>query len=128
MKQQHSRERGESDATIARLISVLKGYYRFLFHEKLLKGDPTAYLESRKSWQSLPKFLTLPEVDQLLCQPDMQSDEGLRDRAILEVLYATGLRVSELIGLKLEDISWETGAVTCFGKGSKQRKVPLGNS
>lgn len=120
--------KGEMEATIARLISVLKGYYKFLFHEKILKTDPTAYLEGRKSWQSLPKFLTVAEVDRLLSQPDVSSDEGARDRAILEVLYASGLRVSELIGLKLEDISWDGGTVTCFGKGSKQRKVPLGRS
>jgi integrase/recombinase XerD len=119
---------GGSDATLARFISAIKGYYKFLFREGLIEIDPTIYLESRKSWQSLPKFLTLTEIDQLLRQPDISTDKGLRDKAILEVLYATGLRVSELLGLKLLDIDWEMGVLTCFGKGSKQRKVPLGRT
>ena len=119
---------GGSDATVSRFISVLKGYYQFLLREKLIQVDPTVYLEARKSWQSLPKFLSLQEIDQLLEQPDLQTDKGVRDRAILEVLYASGLRVSELLGLKLTDIGWEAGVLTCFGKGSKQRKVPLGRS
>ncbi len=119
---------GQSDATLARFVSAIKGYYRFLFRERLIDLDPTVYLESRKSWQSLPKFLSLEEVDQLLQQPDLTTDKGLRDRAILEVLYASGLRVSELLGLKLPDVEWEAGALTCFGKGSKQRKVPLGRT
>ncbi len=117
-----------SDATLARFISVLKGYYRFLLRERLILSDPTIYLEARKSWQSLPKFLSLEEVDQLLQQPDLSTDKGLRDRAIIEVLYAAGLRVSELLSLKVADIGWEAGVLTCFGKGSKQRKVPLGRS
>jgi integrase/recombinase XerD len=119
---------GKSDATLARFISALKGYYKFLFRERIIELDPTVYLESRKSWQSLPKFLTLSEIDELLKQPDINTDKGLRDKAILEVLYATGLRVSELLGLKLLDIAWEMGVLTCFGKGSKQRKVPLGRT
>lgn len=120
--------KGDSDATIARFVSVLKGYYRFLQREGLLAVDPTAYLETRKSWQSLPKFLSLEEVEVLLQQPDLTSDIGLRDRAMLEVLYASGLRVSELLSLKLSDVDWDTGLLICFGKGSKQRKVPLGRS
>lgn len=119
---------GGSDATLARFISAIRGYYKFLFREKLIELDPTLYLESRKSWQSLPKFLSLQEIDQLLQQPDLNTDKGLRDRAILEVLYASGLRVSELLGLKLSDIEWEVGSLTCFGKGSKQRKVPMGRT
>lgn len=119
---------GGSDATLSRFISVIKGYYRFLLRERLILIDPTVYLEARKSWQSLPKFLSLEEIDQLLQQPDLLTDKGLRDRAILEVLYASGLRVSELLGLKMSDIGWDAGVLTCFGKGSKQRKVPLGRS
>ena len=122
------KESGDSDSTIARFISVLKGYFRYLQAEKLLAIDPTTYLEVRKSWQSLPKFLTLQEVNKLLAQPDLLTDKGLRDRAILEVLYAAGLRVSELLSVKLSDINWEAGTLICFGKGSKQRKVPLGSS
>lgn len=122
------KESGDSEATIARFTSVLKGYFRFLLREGKLASDPTAYLEVRKSWQSLPKFLTLPEVEALLQQPDVSYDIGLRDRAMLEVLYASGLRVSELLSLKLADIDWESGLLICFGKGNKQRKVPLGRS
>jgi integrase/recombinase XerD len=122
------KQRGDSDATLSRFTSVVKGYYRFLLRERLIILDPTVYLEARKSWQSLPKFLSLKEIDQLLEQPDISTDKGLRDRAILEVLYAAGLRVSELLNLKVADIGWEAGVLTCFGKGSKQRKVPLGRS
>jgi integrase/recombinase XerD len=121
-------DRGDSDATLSRFTSVVKGYYRFLLRERLIFVDPTVYLAARKSWQSLPKFLSLEEIDQLLKQPDISTDKGLRDRAILEVLYAAGLRVSELLNLKIADIGWEAGVLTCFGKGSKQRKVPLGRS
>lgn len=124
----HLKVKGDSEATIARFISVIKGFYRFLLRENLSKNDPTAYLESRKSWQSIPRFLTLPEIEKLFEQPDLDTDLGLRDRAILEVLYASGLRVSELVGLKMIDIDWDGGMLTCFGKGSKQRKVPLGKS
>ena len=120
------KERGDTDATVSRLISVLKGYYKFLLSERISNTNPTVYLEARKSWQSLPKFLSLQEVDELLQQPDLSTEIGLRDRALLEVLYATGLRVTESITLKLTDIDWEKGVLTCFGKGSKQRKVPMG--
>ncbi len=119
---------GESDSTVSRFTSVVKGFYRFLLREKLLGVDPTSYLETRKRWQTLPKFLSQVEVEKLLQMPDLNSDDGLRDRAMFEVLYASGLRVSELIGLKLADIDFEMGLLTCFGKGSKQRKVPLGKS
>jgi len=119
---------GDSEATLARFISVIRGYYKYLLREKLIVSDPSVYLETRKSWQSLPKFLSLQEINELLVQPDINTDKGLRDKAILEVLFATGLRVSELIGLKLVDIEWDVGVLTCFGKGSRQRKVPLGKS
>lgn len=122
------KDNGSTDATISRYVSTIRGFYRYLTVEGLLKQDPTAYLESRKTWQTLPKFLTPQEVDSILDQPDTGTDAGKRDRAMLEVLYATGLRVSELINLKLRDIDWEMGALTCFGKGSKERRVPLGRS
>lgn len=122
------KERGDTDTTVARFISVIKGYYKFLLRERISNANPTAYLEARKSWQSLPKFLSLQEIDDLFQQPDLGTDVGLRDRALLEVLFATGLRVTESITLKLVDIDWEKGVLTCFGKGSKQRKVPLGRS
>lgn len=124
----HLQDDSASDATIARLLSVVKGFYKFLLIEGVMKRDPSSYLEARKSWQTLPRFLTNEEVERLLEQPDLSNDSGLRDKAMLELLYATGLRVSELIGLKLSDIDMDKGVLTCFGKGSKHRRVPIGRS
>lgn len=117
-----------SDATLARTISVIKGFYKFLLAENYLRRDPASLLETRKSWQTLPRFLTADEIERLLAQPDVNSELGLRDKAMLEVLYASGLRVSELINLKLSDIDWDKGLLSCFGKGSKHRKVPIGKT
>ncbi|HKX31583.1 MAG TPA: site-specific tyrosine recombinase XerD [Blastocatellia bacterium] len=117
-----------SDASIARFSSTMRGFYKFIIDEGFSKQDPTAHLATRKSWQTLPRFLTPEEVEAILKMPDLQSPSGLRDRAMLETLYATGLRVSELVGLSHADLDWETGLLTCFGKGSKQRRVPVGRS
>ncbi len=117
-----------SERSINRFLSAVRGLYKFLLREHLIKRDPTEHLESRRPWQSLPVFLTAEQVDRLLEQPDLSQETGLRDRALLEVMYATGLRVSEVINLKLVDIEWESGYLTCYGKGSKQRRVPLGRS
>ena len=122
------KESGASDPSIARLTSTVRSFYKYLLAERLTKNDPTAYLEARKVWQTLPHFLTPAQIETLLAQPDMQTETGVRDRAMLETLYATGLRVSELVHLKLSDLDLEQGALTCFGKGSKQRRVPLGQS
>jgi integrase/recombinase XerD len=116
------------DATISRFTSAVRTFYRYLLRERLTVKDPTAYLESRKTWQSLPHFLTPEEIERLLLQPDLTSDAGVRDRTMLEVLYATGLRVSELIGLKIRDLDLDNGIINCLGKGSKERRVPLGRS
>jgi integrase/recombinase XerD len=117
-----------SDATLSRCTSVIKGFYKFLLVEGYLLRDPSSLIETRKSWQTLPRFLNNEEVEQLLAQPDQNSDIGKRDKAMLELLYATGLRVSELISLKLSDLDWERGIVNCYGKGSKQRRIPVGKS
>jgi integrase/recombinase XerD len=122
------KDEGRSDSSVARLMSSLRGFFKFAMTEKLLKRDPTAHIESRKAWQTLPRFLTQEEVDKLLEQPDLNNDVGMRDRAMLELLYATGLRVSELISVRLPDVDTETGALNCFGKGSKQRRVPIGKT
>lgn len=122
------KDESASDASISRFLSTVRGFYRYMLREGITKTDPTAYLESRKAWQTLPRFLTPADVDCLLAIPDLGTDAGIRDRAMLEVLYASGLRVSELTGLKLKDLDLETGLLSCFGKGSKQRKVPLGKS
>ncbi len=121
-------ESGSRDATIARFISSIRTFYRYVVRERLTKNDPTAHLESRRAWQRLPHFLTPEDVESLLRQPDQTSDPGMRDRTMLEVLYATGLRVSELTGLRTVDIDLDTGLLTCFGKGSRERRVPLGRS
>lgn len=119
-------EKGVSDATLARTFSVIRSFYKFLLAEGLLNRDPASLIETRKTWQALPHFLNSEEIEKLLAQPDIDSDIGLRDKAMLEVLYASGLRVSELINLKLSDVDWDKGLISCFGKGAKHRKVPIG--
>lgn len=114
--------------SLARLISAVKSFYRFLLLDGLVSQDPTANLSSPKTWLSLPKFLTVDEVTHLILQPDERDPQGLRDRAILEVLYATGLRVSELIRLRPADVNLDDGYVICRGKGGKERVVPLGKA
>jgi integrase/recombinase XerD len=120
------RDRGTQDASISRFVSTLKGFHKYLLVEGIRKHDPTSLLETRKAWQTLPRFLTQEEMEALLKQPSPNDDHGIRDRAILELFYATGMRVSELVGLNLSDVDWESGAINCYGKGSKHRRVPLG--
>jgi integrase/recombinase XerD len=114
--------------SLARLISALRSFYKFLLLDGLVSSDPTADLTSPKTWVSLPKFLTVDEVARLVLQPDERDVHGLRDRAMLEVLYATGLRVSELVQLRPADINLDDGYVICRGKGGKERVVPLGKT
>lgn len=122
------KDEGRKDSSIARFMSSLRGFFKFAMAEGLLKQDPTAHLEARKAWQSLPRFLSQEEVDRLLEQPDLNTEIGSRDRAMLEVLYATGVRVSELVNLKMSDIDLEAGVLNCLGKGNKQRRIPIGRS
>jgi integrase/recombinase XerD len=117
-----------SEASVARFVSTVRGVSKFLVTEGYSKNDPSSHFNIRKSWQTLPRFLSQEEVEAILSQTDLETDAGIRDRAMLELLYATGVRVSELIGLKLKDLDWETGLLTCFGKGSKQRRIPIGRS
>ncbi len=124
----HMSRSGLSARSLARLISSLKSFYRFLILDGVLKKNPAVNLTSPKSWFSLPKFLTVKEVESLLCQPNEDEDHGIRDRAMLELLYATGLRVSELVSLRMKDLNLEDGFLICRGKGSKERIVPLGGS
>jgi integrase/recombinase XerD len=111
-----------------RAFAAVRGLHKFLLLERATNTNPTSNIEQPRWWQPLPNVLALEEVDRLLAAPDVATPKGLRDRAMLEVLYATGLRVSELIGLQLEGISIEAGFVRCVGKGSKERIVPLGES
>jgi integrase/recombinase XerD len=119
---------GLSARSLARLISSLKAFYRFLILDGRAKKNPTDHLSSPKAWFSLPKFLTVSEVQALLRAPDTRDPHGLRDRAMLEVMYAAGLRVSELVGLRLEDVHLRDHFVLCKGKGGKERIVPLGQA
>ncbi|OYT70946.1 MAG: site-specific tyrosine recombinase XerD [Chloracidobacterium sp. CP2_5A] len=114
--------------SVERALAVARGFYKFLVLDGHRRTDPTVSLAQPKSWQTLPKFLTPEEIERLFQQADIATEAGARDRAILELLYATGLRVSELCGLKLGDVNREVGYLTCFGKGSKERQVPIGRS
>ena len=119
---------GLSPRSIARIISSVRGFYRFLLRDGFLKDDPLANILAPQLDKHLPNFLTEDEIGRLLNAADTDSAEGIRDRAMLELLYATGLRVSELTCLVLSDINFERGLLTCHGKGSKQRCIPIGRS
>lgn len=123
---QELKEGGRSNATIARMITSLRRFHQFLRQERYTDHDPMQHIDSPKKQQKLPDTLSLGEVEKLLATPDTNETLGLRDRAILEVMYATGLRVSELINLKLNDIHLEMGLLQTLGKGDKERIVPLG--
>lgn len=118
---------GLAPKSVARALVAVRGFYKFLIQDGYLTLDPSVNLESPKSWQSLPRFLAPEEVERLLAIPDPSTSTGLRDKAMLEVLYATGLRVSELAGLAPSNLNLDLGFVTVFGKGSKERAVPLGS-
>lgn len=117
---------GARPRTTARLLSSLRRFYRYLLREGRIDEDPTALIEAPKLGRSLPKSLTEADVEALLAAPDIEAALGLRDRAMLELLYACGLRVSELVGLKLGEVSLTQGVVRIFGKGGKERLVPMG--
>lgn len=112
--------------SVARMVACVRGLYRFLVLDRRLETSPADDLRAPKSWPALPKYLSIEDVDRLLEQPDTSTARGLRDRALLELLYATGMRVSELISLKPADVNLEAGYLTCMGKGSKERIVPIG--
>jgi len=112
--------------TVARHLVTLRNFFRFAQVHELITTDPSINLESPKIRRSLPGYLRLEEVERLLEQPDSTTALGLRDRAMLEVLYSTGLRVSELIGLRVSDLDSKVGCVRCLGKGDKERIVPVG--
>jgi integrase/recombinase XerD len=117
---------GLSPATIRRQVSALRTYCKFLVAEGHVTRDPSERLESPKRWRSLPAVLTLGEVERLLGAPNTDEPRAVRDRALLELGYATGMRVSELVSITLQDILFEDGIARVFGKGSKGRLVPVG--
>lgn len=124
----HQSRAGLSARSLARIISSLKSFYKFLVLDGVIKKNPAVSLSSPKTWLALPKFLTVKEVESLLMQPDDKDARGIRDKAMLELLYATGLRASELVSLKPRDLNLEDGFLLCLGKGGKERIVPIGDS
>jgi integrase/recombinase XerD len=119
-------QKGLTPRSVARALSAARGFYSFLLRDGLIAEDPLAGIDAPQSARTLPKVLSCEEIEQLLASVDTSTAEGLRDRAMLELLYATGLRVSELLALKSADLEVERGLLTCQGKGSKQRRVPVG--
>lgn len=119
---------GLSVRSYTRSLIAIRGLYRYLYKKKLINENPCDNIDLPRFNQKLPDFLTIEEVDKLLSAPSADTVRGLRDKAMIETLYATGLRVSELIGLKLNGVDLQKGYITAFGKGSKERAVPLGES
>ncbi len=120
--------RGLSLASVARHLASLKMFLRHLFVEGRIKRDLASLLETPRKWRNLPKTLRYEQVDALLAAPDPSDDLWLRDRAILETLYATGMRVSELTGLTVRHVNLDVGYLRCLGKGNKERIIPIGSS
>jgi integrase/recombinase XerD len=118
---------GLSPTSAARLVATVRGFYRFLRISGGVATNPADDLQAPRAFASLPRFLALDDIDRLMAAPDVSTVRGLRDRALIEVLYATGLRVSELVGLRLTDVRLEEGYLQCLGKGGKERLVPLGD-
>lgn len=121
-------ERNLGARSVARHLVSLRNLFRFLVREGHLVSDPTAEIEAPRLEQPLPRYLSADEVDGLLAQPDPSTALGLRDKAMLELLYATGMRVSELVHVRVADLEMELGIVRCLGKGSKERLIPVGKS
>jgi integrase/recombinase XerD len=115
-----------STRTIARHTTTLRNLYQFLLREGAISHDPTEFLPLPKHWSTLPKYLNLEEIDRMIAAPDCSRPTGLRDRAMIELLYAAGLRVSELCGVEMTDLEPDLGVIRVTGKGNKQRLVPVG--
>jgi integrase/recombinase XerD len=122
------RDQGLSARSVARAVHALRGLYRFAVREGHLVADPMENIRPPRAFNALPRCLSTAQVEALLDAPDVATPLGIRDRAILETLYATGLRVSEIIGLRPGDVDLDVGLLTCFGKGRKERLVPLGST
>ena len=124
---QLSRE-GLAPSSVARAVSAARGFFRFLMLDQHLKVNPAEDLDTPQRFSYLPTFLTEEQIDSLFALPDVSTEEGIRNRAMLELMYAAGLRVSELVSLKLTEVDLHAGVVNCHGKGSKERRVPVGKS
>jgi integrase/recombinase XerD len=122
----YQKDKGLSANSIARHLAAMKAFFRFLVRERILKSDPTSLIDSPKLWKKIPETLSLNEVDALISQPNIRDKQGIRDKAILETMYATGMRVSETANLKLDNVNLDIGFLRCIGKGNKERVIPLG--
>jgi integrase/recombinase XerD len=118
---------GRSPRSVARAVACFRGFYRFLVVDGRLRASPADDLHPPRAWKVLPRYLSIDDVDRLLAQPDVSTPRGLRDRALIELLYATGMRVSELVTLRPGDVNLDASYLTCTGKGEKQRIVPFGD-
>jgi integrase/recombinase XerD len=117
---------GLSPRSVARAVAAIRGFYRFLVIDRRLGESPAEDLRPPRAWPALPKFLSVEDVDALIAQPDVSTPRGLRDRASIELLYATGMRVSELLSIRAADLHLQEQYLTCVGKGSKERLIPMG--
>ncbi|HXG84734.1 MAG TPA: site-specific tyrosine recombinase XerD [Pyrinomonadaceae bacterium] len=117
-----------SPSSVGRIVSAVRGFYKFLMLDGHIKKHPAEDLDTPQKGFYLPRFLSEYEIEQLFAAPDISGEIGLRDRAILELMYASGLRVSEAVSLRIFDVDIDAGILTCAGKGNKTRKVPLGKS
>ena len=120
------RSSGLSPRSVARSVAAIRGFYRFLVLDRRLEESPADDLRPPRAWPALPTFLSLEEVDALIEQPDIKTPRGLRDRAMVELLYATGMRVSELVCVRTGDLHLDDHYLTCIGKGNKERLIPVG--
>lgn len=124
----HLKSQGKSSKTVARHVASIRSFHQFLLREKATEQDPTVHIETPKTERTLPRILSIAEVEALLEAPEESTPLGMRDKAMLEILYATGIRVSELIQLKLDDVHLTMGFVRCIGKGNKERIIPIGQT
>lgn len=117
---------GLSPRSVARSVAAVRGFYRYLVVDGRLDQNPAEDLRPPRAWPALPTFLSIEQVDSLLAAPDVSTARGLRDRAMIEVLYATGMRVSELVAIRPADLHLDADYLTCIGKGNKERLIPIG--
>ncbi len=120
-------QQGKSPRSVSRYLSAYRQFYRWLVRERMINSDPVALIESPKTGRGLPRALTEEQVEFLLAAPDTDTMPGMRDKAMLELMYATGLRVSELVGLELSNLNLNQGVIRVIGKGNKERLVPIGD-
>ncbi|MDP8261394.1 MAG: site-specific tyrosine recombinase XerD [Candidatus Kappaea frigidicola] len=120
------KDAGISTASIGRYLASIKGFYRFLVLERYIKTDISSVLEAPKLWQKLPEVLSLDEVERIINLPNLKTPWGIRDKAAIELLYATGMRVSEISNLAIDNLNMDVGFIKCLGKGQKERIIPLG--